>query len=147
MPTLTLHRLVAWQRAIDLTAAVHHVTASFTRGQRNGLVDQLQRAALSVSCNIGEGYGRGTAADFGHFLSIANGSLLEVETLLAVVRRLGFGNAEAVQGAIEAVDAVAGPLNGLRKRVCPHPAPRTLHPQSSGRARSAPAASGTRPAQ
>ncbi len=80
--------LEVWQRATDLLDGAYTLAESFPSSERFGTTSQLQRAALSVPCNIAEGYGRRHRGDYLRFLSMANGSLCEVETLrLASVRR------------------------------------------------------------
>ena len=63
-----------WQRAIDLAAQVFDLTARPAFKFRGDLVNQIRRAALSVSNNIAEGFERGTTADLVKFLYIARGS-------------------------------------------------------------------------
>ncbi len=65
--------------------------------ERYGLVSQLRRAAVSVAANIVEGHARATPAEFGHFLSIAIGSLAEVQYLLLLCRDIGYLSGEQVQ--------------------------------------------------
>ncbi len=79
--------LPAWQAAAELYNRVLDLLEShgalFSPGYRN----QLDRAALSVSNNIGEGFERTTTAELLHFLGIARGSAGEVRSMMAVVRR------------------------------------------------------------
>ena len=82
--------LLVWQRAIDLVEAVYHATESFPKHEIYGLTAQLRRAAVSIPSNIAEGHGRLGPREYLHHLSIANGSLMEVETQVVVARRLGY---------------------------------------------------------
>lgn len=69
---------------------VYHVTKSFPREELYGLTNQLRRAAVSVPSNIAEGQARNSTAEFRNFLSIARGSLAEVETQLLIAERLNY---------------------------------------------------------
>ncbi len=83
--------LVVWQRAIEMTTALYHVTADFPREELYGLTSQLRRAGVSVASNIAEGWGRQTSGEYKHFLGMARGSNAEVQTQLVIARELGFG--------------------------------------------------------
>ena len=88
MPLQNYRELDVWQRAMDLMDGAYDLAALLPQGERFGMVSQLQRAALSVTSNIAEGYGRHHRGDYLRFVSIARGSLCEVETLvLAALRR------------------------------------------------------------
>jgi four helix bundle protein len=76
------HRdLRVWQAAMDLAEAVYALTRSLSRDEIYGLTSQLNRAAVSIPSNLAEGYGRG-GRDYERFVSMAYGSLLELETQL-----------------------------------------------------------------
>lgn len=72
--------LIVWQKAMNLAEEVYRVSRSFPREEIYGLTSQLRRAAVSIPSNVAEGQGRRTTADFLRHLSIAYGSLLELET-------------------------------------------------------------------
>lgn len=73
-------QLDVWMRARKLASLVYSVTAGFPREELFGMVSQMRRAAVSVSSNIAEGCGRGSAADTCRLLYFARGSLFEVES-------------------------------------------------------------------
>lgn len=80
------HRqLKVWQMAIDLAMQIQKLTLSFPREELYGLTSQMRRAAVSIPSNIAEGYGRG-GKDYARFVSMAYGSLLELETQLELAR-------------------------------------------------------------
>lgn len=80
--------LVAWQRAMDLAHDVHVAIRRWPREEQFGLTDQIRRAAASVPANVAEGQGRLGARELVQHLSIAHGSLCEVETHLQLAQRL-----------------------------------------------------------
>ncbi len=83
-------KLEVWKRAIDLAVDLYELTKSFPSSEKYGLVAQMRRAAVSVGSNIAEGAGRGTTGYYLHYLSIAQGSLAELETQIIISNRLGF---------------------------------------------------------
>jgi four helix bundle protein len=107
--------LLVWQRAMDLLVAVYGLTRQLPRTEAFGLTGQLQRAVVSIPGNIAEGQGRLHRGDFVHHLSIARGSLLEVETYLVAIVRLGFLPSREVDPVIAACEEVSRLLAGLLK--------------------------------
>jgi four helix bundle protein len=86
----SLHDLVAFQRAVSLTAVVYEISASFPRDERFGLTAQIRRASVGVAAQIAEGHGRISYGEWRQFLSQARGSLFEVEAEAALSLRLAF---------------------------------------------------------
>ncbi len=82
--------LLVWQKAKAFAGQTYKATATFPKTETYGLTSQIRRAAISVASNIAEGQGRLTNGEFQHFLGQARGSLLEVETQLAIALDLGF---------------------------------------------------------
>jgi four helix bundle protein len=82
--------LVAWQKAMDMVEAVYRATQTWPKDEVYGLTTQARRAAVSVPANIAEGQGRRGAAEMVHHLSMAGGSLHELETHLLIALRLGY---------------------------------------------------------
>ena len=80
--------LDVWKRAMELATSSYQVTESLAPAERYGHQSQIRRAAVSVAANIAEGYGRKHRGDYVRMLSIARGSLCEVETLFAIAARL-----------------------------------------------------------
>ena len=80
--------LAAWQKAMDLVEAVYRATQHWPREESYGLTNQARRAAVSVPANIAEGQGRRGPTEMLHHLSIADGSLHELETHLLIAQRL-----------------------------------------------------------
>jgi four helix bundle protein len=105
--------LEVWQRSITLVEQAYKLTSSFPASEKFGLSSQLQRASVSISLNIAEGYGRSHRGDYLRFLSIAKGSVAEVETLLIISVRLGFLKREETLGTWETCQQVAQMLSKL----------------------------------
>lgn len=112
-PLRSFRELVAWQRAMQLLAAVNEL-ARHIPGSHRHIALQLQRAALSVPANIAEGYGRGSRAQYLQFLSIALGSLREVEAMLAVILQT-FGTQPNLDSANALADETGRVLFSLHR--------------------------------
>jgi four helix bundle protein len=81
--------LIAWQKAMVLARSVYAVSTSWPAEERFELTSQVRRAAVSVPANIAEGSGRSGSREFRHGLSVAHGSLCELETQLLIGIDLG----------------------------------------------------------
>ena len=114
-------RLEVWQDARALVKRVYSVSAMFPKTERFGLMDQINRAAVSVPSNIAEGSSRETQADFVHFLVIARGSLSEIDTQLTLAEDLGY--IEQQDDLHNEVEVLACRLNRLiaHVRAAQHP--------------------------
>ena len=104
--------LNVWRKAMNLVREVYELTAELSKEEKYGIVSQLRRASVSVPSNIAEGHGRTTKRDFSRFLSIALGSLREVQTLLLLCDDLGLAKPSA---QLTQCEDIAKMLHGLMK--------------------------------
>ena len=81
-----------WQKSMDLVEAIYALSSQFLPDERFGLTSQIRRAAVSIPSNIAEGAARKSDKEFIQFISIALGSLSEVETQYQLAIRLKFIN-------------------------------------------------------
>ena len=105
---LTVH-----SKAIDLVAVAYGITEHFPKHELFGLTSQLRRALVSVPANIAEGQARIHRREFLHHLSMARGSLAEVETLLLVAVRLNYVQSDDLRTVHVQAKEVARMLAGL----------------------------------
>ena len=80
--------LPVWQEAIRLAERAYLLTEDPAFQKQYSLQDQLERAAVSVSNNVAEGFERGTTAELLAFIYIARGSAGEVRSMLCLLERL-----------------------------------------------------------
>jgi four helix bundle protein len=114
-PTVGSYRdLRVWQTAMDLVVEVYSLAKLLPADERFGLGAQLRRAAVSVPANIAEGHGRLLRAEYLHHLSIARGSLKELETLLSIAERLGYISADRLANAAKLCESTSRMLTRLR---------------------------------
>jgi four helix bundle protein len=111
--------LVAWQQAMELADALYDATDRWPPQENHRLVDQIRRAAISVPSNIAEGQGRGSPGEFSRFLTIAYGSLCELETQLYLAHRRRFLDRHQLDGLIRQSTRVGGLIRGLLKSIRP----------------------------
>ena len=88
--------LPVWNAAIELAIQIYALTGDEAFKGQTSLRDQIERAAVSVSNNIAEGFERGTTQELITFLYIARGSAGEVRSMLLLLNRLPkFSNLES----------------------------------------------------
>lgn len=90
----TYKDLLVWQKSIDLVVEMYRVTGLFPIEERFGLISQMRRAAVSVSSNIAEGYGRRNRRENAQFVNIAFGSATELETQIIISKKLHFAESQ-----------------------------------------------------
>lgn len=105
--------LIAWQKGMDLTVLIYELTKRFPTEEKYGLVSQMRRAASSVPCNIAEGFGRRTKADYIRFLDMAGGSANELITQLKLTGRLRIVSELQLSQAVDMAKEVQRIIRGL----------------------------------
>ena len=113
------HDLKAWQEAMQLVKDVYAVTTSFPKEESYGLTSQIRRAAVSIPSNIAEGAARTGTKEFLRFLSVARGSLSELETQLILAKELNFmkSNIELFKRLNSVFGLIGGLMNSLDKEL------------------------------
>jgi len=119
MALQSYHDLVAWQKAMDLAQRTYEVSAVYPKHELYGLASQTRAAAVSIPSNIAEGQGRRSTREFLHHLSIAHGSLCELETQILLARRLGYLKEDQSGGVMALAREVGRVINGLYNSLAP----------------------------
>jgi len=98
---------------MDLVIEAYGLTKRFPGEERYALAQQLRRAAVSVPSNIAEGHGRKHLGDYVRHVSIARGSLMEMETQLLIAGRMGYISNGEEERVIAQTSEVGRMLSGL----------------------------------
>ncbi|PIB39431.1 four helix bundle protein [Maribacter sp. 4G9] len=98
-----LRELKIWLKAMELTKLVYQVVSEFPNEEKFGLTSQIKRSCISIPSNIAEGAGRNSNKEFIYFLSIANGSLYELQTQLQLAIDLKLSKENKVNPLIEMI--------------------------------------------
>ncbi|MEO8065887.1 MAG: four helix bundle protein [Candidatus Doudnabacteria bacterium] len=107
--------LKVWQVSHQIVLEIYTETKKFPREELFGLVNQLKRAAVSITSNIAEGFCRSTAKDKIHFYTISLGSLSEVQNQLMIARDLNFIEFDKFSAIFEQLFEVRRMIYGLMK--------------------------------
>jgi len=105
--------LIVYQKAYKLALEIYKVTKNYPKEEVYGLVSQMRRSAVSIPCNISEGYRRGHRKEYIQFLHMAHGSCGELETLLSLSMDLGFIEKELFKSLYQQQEEISRLLNGL----------------------------------
>jgi four helix bundle protein len=106
--------LIVWQKAIKLVEMVYRVTKKFPKEEIYALSNQIRRAAVSIPSNIAEGHARKSTRVFLQFLSVAYGSLKEVETQIYISLRLQYITEKDSRSVFAITEEIGRIISGLR---------------------------------
>ena len=105
-----------------LVERVYHVTEAFPHRETYGLAGQMQRAAVSIPSNIAEGHLRSHRREYLHFVSVAHGSLAELQTQVEIAHRLGYLTPVDCADLLKRTAALSRQLHSLRNSLTHGPA-------------------------
>lgn len=100
---------------MELTEMLYGLTEQLPRTEQFGLVTQLRRASISVASNIAEGHARDSTKEYLRFLSMALGSVAEMETQLILCERLKLLPATSVSDALALAGDIGKMIRALRR--------------------------------
>src|SRR5687768_11985020 len=109
--------LKVWQKSVDLAVNLYLATRSFPKSEIYGLRSQMRRCVVSIGSNIAEGEGRASRRDTFHFLSVAQGSLRELQTQVEIAKRLSFLTGETAGCLDDQIEEVSRMVTGLMRYV------------------------------
>jgi four helix bundle protein len=115
MAVQSYRELIVWQKAMKLVQSIYSLTKDFPKEEVYALTSQIRRAAVSIPSNIAEGQGRDSTKEFLHHLSIAYGSLMEVETQILIAQSLEYLKSEETNLILEKTAETGRLINGLSR--------------------------------
>ena len=130
MPVRSYRDLRVWQISIDFAEDLYRITLLFPREEVYSLTAQIRRAVSSIPLNIAEGHARSSTREFLHSLSIAAGSLAEVETQLILAARLNYLEQARLDELLLKSDEIGKMIRGLRKSLQARINPGASEPRS-----------------
>jgi four helix bundle protein len=104
---------------MDTVVDTYRASQAFPSEERFGLTSQIRRAAVSIPCNIAEGHDRLGPGDYRRFVSVARGSVAEVDTQLEIGVRLNFSTSEDVADLSSQLTELSKMLYSLHRRLSP----------------------------
>jgi four helix bundle protein len=108
--------IIAWQKAQDLTIEIYRL---FEKSSDFGFKNQIQRASVSISNNIAEGFDRMSDKEFVRFLYISLGSCSEVKSMLYLSNRLNYTDNEQTEQLVNQANEIGKIIRGLIKSILP----------------------------
>ena len=119
MKSSNYKELKVWQKAMDLTVEVYKLVKLLPKEETYALSDQMRRAVVSIPSNIAEGQGRNSDKEFIQFLSIARGSLWELETQIEICLRIGYIDQSLATNIYNLIAEISKMLNALSNTLKP----------------------------
>src|SRR5688572_30757873 len=107
--------LKVWRKAMDLVVRIYEMTRSYPEHEKFGLTVETRKSARSVPYNISEGKSRFSVNEYRHFISIARGSLGELQTQVLLGTRLKYVAPEVEATVENEIEEIARMLRGLEQ--------------------------------
>ena len=105
--------LEVWKLSLRLTRDIYDLASQPKFNKDYGLRDQIQRAVISVSSNIVEGFDKRNNNEFIRFLKISSGSLGEVKNQLYIALTIQYITQRQFDGALVKVEELSAKIGGL----------------------------------
>jgi four helix bundle protein len=117
MQLRSYRELTVWQRAMDVVEEVYALSEGFPDGERFSLTQQMRRTAVSIPSNIAEGNARRSTKDYARFVSIAIGSLAELETQVEIATRIRYLDDSRSSSLLSELDEIGRMLRAIETKL------------------------------
>lgn len=104
--------LEVWKKARSFASHIYSLSSKFPKEEQYGLTTQIRCCAVSIPSNIAEGSGRQHTKETIHFLTIARGSLYELETQLYISKDIAIISDEQLSICLEEIETLGELING-----------------------------------
>lgn len=115
MKIYSFEKLACWQQARELAVWIYKITKSFPVEEKFGIVNQMRRAAVSITSNLAEGTSRVSKKEQAHFSTIAYSSTIELMNDLIIVKDLSFLSDELYTEGREKIEKQTFLISKLRE--------------------------------
>lgn len=112
-PIRSCRDLLVWRKAMQLAVRISRLTEDFPAKEQWRLSRQMGRSSLSVPSHVAEGYGRGSTGDDVRFLSIARGSLMELETQVIFAEMREYLSKSVAEGLLADLSEISKMLTSM----------------------------------
>ncbi len=112
----TFTDLNAWKEGHSLVVHIYKITKTFPREELYSLVDQMRRAATSVTANVAEGFGRQTYKEKAQFYYLAQGSLTELKNFILIGKDVGYLTTKDFSILVDKANVTHQLLQGLIRK-------------------------------
>lgn len=108
-------KLDVWNKSMDFVKDIYQITEAFPKAETFCVVSQMRRAAVSIPSNLAEGAARKSKKEFKQFLSIAQGSISELDTHIELASMLNYIDKVVYSDLISRLNTISKMLFGLSK--------------------------------
>ena len=117
MGILDYKELIVWQKSMDLVTEIYKLIKKLPKEETYVLSDQIRRSAISIPSNIAEGNTRHSTKEYGYFLSIARGSIAELETQLLLGERIGYWKSDELTKSFDLITEIRKMLTKIKQNL------------------------------
>jgi four helix bundle protein len=110
----SFRELRVWQAGMELVEEIYRLTQSFPNHEQFGLTSQLRRCAVSIPSNIAEGHVREYLKEYLYHISVAQGSLAELQTQVEIAERLSYFPHSQSEQILKTAESLSRQLYALR---------------------------------
>ncbi len=110
----SFRELRVWQAGMDLVEQIYRLPQLFPPHEQYGLTNQLRRCAISIPSNIAEGHVREHLKEYLYHVSVAQGSLAELQTQVEIAERLSYFPRDQSEQLLKTAESLSRQLYALR---------------------------------